>query len=70
MNFEPLNYTDLQHNDAEFYVAYRRKLIDRGIYKMPLNIKRNHISYSHTDEDVDRTLEITESVLKEMTNSK
>lgn len=67
MNFEPQNYTDLQHNDAEFYVVYRRKMIDKGIFKMPMNIKRNHIGYSHTDEDIDTTLEVVETVLKEMT---
>ena len=66
MSFEPKNYTDLQHNDADFYVRYRRKLIERGIFKMPMNIKRNHISYSHTDHEIDTTLEAIEDVLKEM----
>lgn len=66
MDFEPKNYTDLQHNDAAFYVTYRQKLIEKGIYKMPMNLKRNHISYSHTDADVDKTLEAIETVLKEM----
>ncbi|TMV45551.1 aspartate aminotransferase family protein [Paenibacillus mesophilus] len=70
MGFEPKNYTDLQHNDAEFYVSYRKKLIEKGIYKMPMNIKRNHISYSHTDEDIAVTLEAIETVLKEMSRSK
>jgi glutamate-1-semialdehyde 2,1-aminomutase len=56
----------LKHNDADFYVRYRRKLIERGIFKMPMNIKRNHISYSHTDHEIDTTLEAIEDVLKEM----
>ncbi len=66
MNREPLNYTDLMDNDADFYVAYRRKLVERGIFKMPMNIKRNHISYSHTEEHIDSTLQTIEDVLKEM----
>ncbi|WP_308636455.1 aspartate aminotransferase family protein [Paenibacillus silvisoli] len=66
MGFEPKHYGDLQHNDAEFYVAYRKKLIERGIFKMPMNIKRNSIGYSHTDKDIDDTLEAMEAVLKEM----
>ncbi|MBP1990774.1 aspartate aminotransferase family protein [Paenibacillus eucommiae] len=66
MNFMPKNYTDLKQNNAELYVAYRRKLIEKGIFKMPMNIKRNHVSYSHTDEDIDTTLTITEAVLKEL----
>jgi glutamate-1-semialdehyde 2,1-aminomutase len=66
MNFEPKNYTDLQHNNAELYVKYRKKLIEKGIFKMPMNIKRNHISYSHTDIEIDTTLDIIETVLKEL----
>ncbi|PYI56622.1 aspartate aminotransferase family protein [Paenibacillus flagellatus] len=70
MSFEPRNYTDLQYNDAQFYVTYRKKLIEKGIFKMPMNIKRNHISYSHTDKEVDITLEAVEAVLTEMSRGK
>ncbi|MFT9846402.1 aspartate aminotransferase family protein [Aneurinibacillus sp. REN35] len=66
MNFEPKNYTDLMENDAELYVTYRKKLLERGVFKMPMNIKRNHISYSHTENDIDNTLQIIEDVLKEV----
>ncbi len=60
------NYTDLLRNDAERFVEYRRRLIDRGIFKMPMNLKRNHVNYAHTDAHVDQTLEACEDVLKEM----
>lgn len=60
------NYGDLLRNDAERFVEYRRRLIERGIFKMPLNLKRNHVSYAHTDAHVDRTLEACEDVLKEI----
>lgn len=66
MNFEPKNYADLQHNNAALYVKYRQKLLEKGIFKLPMNLKRNHISYSHTVEDIDYTLETIESVLKEL----
>lgn len=66
MDFEPKNYTDLMQNDAEKYITYRKKLLERGFFKMPMNIKRNHISYSHTKEDIDNTLQAIEDVLKEM----
>jgi glutamate-1-semialdehyde 2,1-aminomutase len=65
-----VSYTDLLRNDAERFIDYRRRLIDRGILKMPLNLKRNHVSYSHTDAHVDRTLEVCEDVLKEMFGSR
>ncbi|WP_340002972.1 aspartate aminotransferase family protein [Oceanobacillus sp. FSL K6-0127] len=70
MDFEPKNYTDLMQNDAKMYVTYRKKLLERGIFKMPMNIKRNHISYSHTKEDIDNTLQAIEDVLKELVQSR
>jgi len=60
------NYSDLLQNDAERFVEYRRRLIDRGIFKMPINLKRSHLSYAHTDTHVDKTLEACEDVLKKM----
>ncbi len=57
------NYADLLQNDQELFVSHRRKLMDRGIFQLPLNLKRNHISFSHTDEDIERTLRATEEVL-------
>lgn len=60
------NYSDLLRNDEARFVEYRRKLIERGIFKMPVNLKRNHVSYAHTDAHIDRTLEVCEDVLREM----
>lgn len=60
------NYTDLLRNDAEKFVAYRLKMLEHGIFKLPMNLKRNHVSASHTDEDVDRTLAAAEVCLKEV----
>jgi glutamate-1-semialdehyde 2,1-aminomutase len=60
------SYTDLLRNDGARFLDYRRRMIERGILKLPLNLKRNHISYSHTDTHIDRTLEVAEDVLTEM----
>jgi len=60
------SYADVLRNDANQFVEYRRRLIERGIFELPLNLKRNHVSYSHTDADVDQTLEICEDVLQKM----
>lgn len=59
------NYSDLMRNDAARFVAYRRRLRDEGIFKIPMNLKRNHISYAHTEADIDRTLEACEKVLRQ-----
>lgn len=60
------NYTDLMRNNADFYVEYRKNLIENGVFEMPMNLKRNHISYSHTDEDIDQTLDAAEKSLKKL----
>jgi glutamate-1-semialdehyde 2,1-aminomutase len=57
---EPSSYDDLLANDVELFTGYRRELMKHGIFELPLNLKRSHFSYAHTDDDVDRLLEATE----------
>lgn len=57
------NYSDLLYNDAALYVNYRRELISRGVFETPMNLKRNHISFSHTDADIDECLAVAEDAL-------
>src|SRR3954471_23143654 len=57
---EPSSYDDLLVNDAELFIGYRRELMKHGIFELPLNLKRSHFSYAHTEDDVDRLLEATE----------
>jgi len=38
-------------------------MLDRGFYMLPMALKRNHISASHTEGDIDRTLEAADEVL-------
>jgi len=45
-------------------------LMEKGIFKLPMNMKRNHISYAHTDKEIDYTLECIEEVLREMKGKK
>lgn len=67
---EPKNYTDLMDNDADLYLKYRKKLLEKGILKMPMNLKRNHISYSHTNAEIDYTLQCMEDVLTDIAKVK
>ncbi|WP_321469844.1 aspartate aminotransferase family protein [uncultured Paludibaculum sp.] len=60
------SFTDLYRNDAAFFVEYRRRLVSKGIFKLPMNLKRNHLSLSHTQADVDRTLEACDAVIGEL----
>jgi glutamate-1-semialdehyde 2,1-aminomutase len=56
-------FDDTTRNDAELFVRYRRELANRGVFEMPENLGRSHIMYSHTDADVDLTLEAAEAAL-------
>jgi glutamate-1-semialdehyde 2,1-aminomutase len=61
---EPSSYDDLLANDADLFTGYRRELMKHGIFELPLNLKRSHFSYAHTDDDVDRLLEATEVAIR------
>jgi len=63
------NYNDVLRNDVGCFIDYRQRLIERGIFKIPRNLKRNHLSYAHTDAHVDQTLQACEDVLEEMFGS-
>jgi glutamate-1-semialdehyde 2,1-aminomutase len=53
---DPSSYADLLANDSELFVGYRRKLIDAGIFELPLNLKRSHVSYAHRERHVDELI--------------
>ena len=59
----PTSYDDLLANDVDLFIGYRRELMKHGIFELPLNLKRSHFSYAHTDDDVDRLLEATEEAV-------
>ena len=58
------SFDDLLANDKALYVRYRQELMTRGVFELPMNLKRNHLSFSHTDDDVDFTLEAAEHSLR------
>lgn len=57
-------YEDYLRNDLDLFIGYRRQLIKRGVFEMPENVGRNHISFSHTADDIDRTLEAARDALR------
>jgi glutamate-1-semialdehyde 2,1-aminomutase len=60
------SYDDLLRNDVDRFLGYRRELMNHDIFELPLNLKRNHISYAHTRADIDALLEATEGVIAKM----
>jgi len=63
----PKNVHDILHHvDFAFDVKYRQALIENGVYHIPLACKQGSVSYSHAIADIEKTLEITRKVLKEI----
>jgi glutamate-1-semialdehyde 2,1-aminomutase len=60
----PVDWHDLAAcHDVDFDRRYRRELINHGIYHFPLPAKQGSISAAHTDDDIERTLELTREAL-------
>ena len=61
----PVDWHDiLAGHDFDLDRRYRRALIERGVYQFPMPCKQGSVSAAHTDEDIDRTLEVTAEVAK------
>lgn len=60
------SFDDALTNDADLYVAFHREMTERGFLMLPLNLKRNHLTAAHSDEDVARMLQAAEDVLGEL----
>jgi glutamate-1-semialdehyde 2,1-aminomutase len=56
----------LLHHDTDFDLKFRRALIEKGIYQIPIPCKQGSVSYAHTEEDIDRTLEASWQVLTKL----
>ena len=61
---DPRSYADLLGNDRELFVGYRRELIGAGIFELPLNLKRSHVSYAHEQRHVDELVAATEVAVR------
>ncbi len=55
------NYEDLLANDVELFTKIRMAQMQHGVFELPLNLKRSHFSYAHTEDDVDTLLNATEA---------
>jgi glutamate-1-semialdehyde 2,1-aminomutase len=58
------SFDDLLRNDGALYVRYRQELMARGVFEIPMNLKRNHLSFSHADGDVEYSLGAAEQALR------
>jgi glutamate-1-semialdehyde 2,1-aminomutase len=69
MDRAPTNWWELvTGHDAAFDTRYRRALIERGIYNFPVPSKQGSISFAHSDDEINATLDATRSALKALTD--
>jgi glutamate-1-semialdehyde 2,1-aminomutase len=65
MDHAPVDWHDIAlHHDADRDLAYRKALIERGVYHFPQATKQGSISFAHTNEDIAQTLERTRGAIK------
>ena len=64
------SYDDLLRNDADLYVGYRRRLLAHGIFELPVNLKRNHLTYAHTATHVEELVAATMTCVTEELESR
>ncbi|UWG98191.1 glutamate-1-semialdehyde 2,1-aminomutase [Dehalobacter sp. DCM] len=58
------NYTDALTCDTKRYGRFFSAMLKQGIYLAPAQFEAAFISYSHTEADIDRTLECAEKALR------
>jgi glutamate-1-semialdehyde 2,1-aminomutase len=63
-------YEDVLRNDTDLFMRYRRELVARGVFEMPESLGRSHISASHTEDDIDRSLAAAEEALAAALNAR
>ena len=60
------SYSDAKSSNLSRFTQYHRKLLEEGIFLPPSQFETCFISTSHTNDDLEKTLEIMGSTLKKM----
>lgn len=56
----------LQNHNWDFDLALRRKLLEHGIYQIPIAAKQMSISLAHTEQDIEATINAYDNALGEL----
>jgi len=56
------NFADAKKSDGEKFGRWHRMMLERGVYFAPSQFEAAFTSLAHTEEDVDRTIEIAKEV--------
>ncbi len=55
---EPHNYQEVLKCDKEGYLAFFHRMLESGIFLPPSQFETNFISAAHSEEDIEKTLEV------------
>ena len=61
------SFTDVMKSDKERYAKYFRLSLESGIYLAPSQFEASFISFAHTNEDIDTTLEFSLKAMEKLT---
>ena len=64
------SYVDLLDHNVAQELRFRELLMDGGVFTIPYPMKRNYINFAVTFEDIDHTLNVAESALKQVAAEK
>ena len=63
----PINSLDtVEKSNSELYGRYFHALLEEGVYIAPSQFEAGFVSVSHTDEDIDRTIDKVTNVLNKI----
>ncbi len=60
------NYEEAKKSDTNKFGRFHRGMLERGVYLAPSQFEAGFTSLAHTEEDIDRTLEIAREVMSRL----
>merc|ERR1719215_2270095 len=60
------NFAKAATSDAERFGKWHRAMLERGVYLAPSLYEAGFMSLAHTDEDIERTIEIADEVMSQL----
>jgi glutamate-1-semialdehyde 2,1-aminomutase len=59
-----VDFESVKTCDTQFFSRYFTALLDRGVYIAPSQYEAGFMSMAHTDDDIEKTIEISREALK------
>eukprot|EP01036_Dinobryon_divergens_P028063 gene28063-36950_t len=60
------NFSDASKSDLKKFARWHRMMLERGVYLAPSQYEAGFTSLAHTEEDIDKTLEIVREVMSKL----